>query len=176
MKKIFCTILLLGAGLINFVLADELLDITYEISDLHYQEKNKEALAKADAAIAKYPNEAELYYLRGSVKNELNSPKSALADFEKAIQLNPKYDMAYFWTGVIKQDLGSNQSAYIDLCRCLQINPENSNCYAARAAVRLDMGDFNGFNSDLEKSNIYREIEMKKLDEELRQLEAMDDE
>lgn len=159
------TLMFLGFGMSNCACFanEELSDLTFTITDLTYKKQYKEALAKADSAIAKYSNEAELYYLRGIIKDHLNSPKSAIADFNKAISINPKYDDAYFWLGAIKMDLKSPQSAYVDLCRCLDINQENSKCYSMRGLVRLELGDMKGAEADLEKANTLLDKEIKNL-------------
>lgn len=154
----------------SIVYAADIDDVSLEISELYYKKEYKTALAKADAAIAKYPNESELYLLRGMVKQEMNSPKSAIIDFQKAIELNPKNDDAYFWMGSVKDDLGSTQASYIDLCKCIQINPNNGDCYFMRGLVRLKMGDLSGGQSDMEKGSILQEKAFNELKTEIDEL------
>lgn len=165
---VFC-VLMLSMGFAG-AYANDLDDITLEISELYYKKSFKAALTKADAAIAQYPKESELYLLRGMVKSEMNSPKSAIADFQKAIQLNPKNDDAYFWMGSVKDDIGSTQAAYVDLCRCIQINPENGDCYFMRGLVRLKMGDSAGGQDDMEKGSVLQDQAFKKLQSEINEL------
>ncbi len=168
MKKLLSVLtVVLFLGVSNCVSAADIDNVTLEISELYYKKDYKAALTKADSAVAQYPNESELYLLRGMVKSEMNSPKSAIADFQKALQLNPKNDDAYFWMGSVKDDIGSTQAAYVDLCRCIQINPNNGDCYFMRGLVRLKMDDTTGGQADMEKGSVLQDKAFKQLQSEV---------
>jgi tetratricopeptide (TPR) repeat protein len=53
------------------------------------REQFAEAAAHLDQAILARPQEADLYYHRGTCRMESGKPEEALEDFEKAVRLNP---------------------------------------------------------------------------------------
>ncbi len=67
----------------------------------YYLEKNvaDSALIFVNEMIKTYPQESELYFVRGVVYENTNRPDEALADYEKTFSLNPANDRAVYKIG-----------------------------------------------------------------------------
>lgn len=64
--------------------------ISVEKSRLYiYDKKHKKAIKVIDGLIKKYPIDADLYVLRGDIKQEIKNTEGALADYNKALEIDP---------------------------------------------------------------------------------------
>ena len=64
--------------------------ISVEKSRLYiYDKKHKKAIKVIDGLIKKYPIDADLYVLRGDIKQEIKNIEGALADYNKALEIDP---------------------------------------------------------------------------------------
>lgn len=124
-----------------------------EIGVLVNAQKFQIAMAKCNTAIQKYPNEAFLYYWRGSIYNSIGEKQLAIEDFNKSIELNPKNAKAYVLRGICKADLEDKEGALDDYNKAIELNPNDGSAYSMRAMVRLDLGDMEGADKDLDMSN-----------------------
>lgn len=160
MKKIllFFAVLLISNIAVSAISVEnyqnDAVEYRYQIFILIYDNKDyKAALNKANEAIKKFPNVAELYVSRGDVCSNLNSYKSALANYNKAISLNPNLVEAYASRGLLKLDkMNSPHGAYIDFTTCLRLDSVNSTCRLGRSAAMLELGDMSGGLNELQAS------------------------
>jgi tetratricopeptide (TPR) repeat protein len=112
------------------------------------------AIADYSAAIALNPNDAELYKLRGDVRQERGDISGALADYNQAIFLRPDYTAAYAARGLTYADVGDNQRAYDDLSLVVAVQEEavDPDVLYQRGLSRLRLGDRFGARLDLEQA------------------------
>ena len=124
-----------------------------EIGVLVNAQKYQIAMAKCNNAIQKYPNEAFLYYWRGSIYNSIGERQLAIQDFDKSIELDASNSKAYVLRGICKSDLEDKEGALEDYNKAIELNPNDGSAYSMRAMVRLDLGDMDGADKDLDLSN-----------------------
>ena len=124
-----------------------------EIGTLVNAQKYQIALNKCNAAMQKYPNEAFLYYWRGSIYYAQNNKQQAIVDLNKSIELDAKNSKAYVLRGNSKADLEDKDGALADYNKAIELDPKDSSAYSMRACVKLELGDFDGANEDLDMSN-----------------------
>ena len=58
--------------------------------------------------------DAEPFYNRGIVRDELKDYKAAIEDYSHAIKLNPAFSNAYYNRGIAKHRLGDDKGACED--------------------------------------------------------------
>ena len=131
----------------------EKLQIISEIGTLSNSQKYLQALDKCKTAMAKYPDEAELYYWSAVIKTHMKDNKSALMDFNKAVELNPHDSNVYVMRGITKNELGDDAGALADFDMAIKLDPKNSSAYSMRACVKIGSGDLQSANDDLEAAN-----------------------
>lgn len=164
MKKyliILGAILLLGYGFSTPAFSVETEnDVVTEIGILVNNNHFKTALEKCNNALQKYPNNADLYYWRASIK--IANGENALEDYNKAINLKPKDSKLYVMRGIYKLKLGNPNDAILDFNKALEINPENSSAYTMRACAKIEIGDMKSADEDLEKANKLYDTDLQK--------------
>ncbi len=124
-----------------------------EIGTLVNAQKYQIALNKCNTAITKYPNEAFLYYWRGSIYYAQGNKQLAAEDLNKSIELDNKNPKAYVLRGNCKADLEDKDGALVDYNKAIELDPKDSSAYSMRACIKLELGDFDGANEDLDMSN-----------------------
>jgi tetratricopeptide (TPR) repeat protein len=83
-----------------------------------------EALDVMDQAISKYPKNAQLFSIRGSLRLEQNRLTEALQDLETAAKLDPNDPAIFVNRAQAYKGFGRNQDALQDLNRAVEINPD----------------------------------------------------
>lgn len=102
----------------------------FEKGKIAQKEKDNDlALELYNAAIDRYPDDAKMYFDRGSFKLsrlELNSDVaiSAIKDFDRAIKLKPDYDAAYLNRGMALSYIGRHLRACYDFHIAQSLNPK----------------------------------------------------
>ena len=113
-----------------------------------------QAIEKFTQAINANPNDATLYYLRGTsyygrykIAFDINPSNAnvvdfnhALLDFSKAIELSPNYAEAYSFRCIAYAGLCSNDLALADYNKAIEINPDLDTTYYGRAYLYEKMG------------------------------------
>ncbi|MBI5300426.1 MAG: tetratricopeptide repeat protein [Deltaproteobacteria bacterium] len=85
--------------------------------------RNKEALAAYDRAIAIDPNFASAHSNRGNALSELGRNKEALAAYDRAIAIDPNFTLAHSNRGVVLRELNRNKEALATYDRAIAIDP-----------------------------------------------------
>jgi tetratricopeptide (TPR) repeat protein len=155
MKKIWFTLglaLVLGCNILYAAEAGKDKVIS-EIGSLVNAQKYQIALTKCNAALQKYPQEAFLYYWRGSIENSTGNRQAALADLNKSILLDETNAKAFILRGIVKSELGDNEGALEDINKAIELDSNDSAAYSMRACIKLDMGEFDSANEDLDMAN-----------------------
>lgn len=138
------------------------------------EEKGRDALLNRDyetaireltRAIRQEPDNAELYYLRGTAyydryntaytnQDPAADPEDfemALADFNQAILLAPDYAEAYNYRGLVHAAYDRYDKALADYNRAIQLAPDLATPYYARAYLYETLGDVEQAIADYER-------------------------
>lgn len=124
-----------------------------EIGNLVNVNNFDEALEKCDQALVKYPEEADLYRWRATIKSSKGNKEEAIKDFDKSLELKPDDDSVIVLRGVCKMESGDMEGAMADFNKAISINPKNSSAYSMRACLKLQTGDIESADEDFETSN-----------------------
>lgn len=78
-------------------------DYVQTIIDFTEKNQNLEAIKLCNKLINIYPDNADLYYLKGINNYILKNYDDAIADFDKTIKINSEYDDAYLYRAKAKK-------------------------------------------------------------------------
>ena len=106
-----------------------------------------EALDVMDQAIIKFPKNAELFTIRGSLRLEQNRLTEALQDLETAASLDPANPAILVNRAQAYKGFGRNKDALQDLNRAIDLNPDF-------LAARFNRGAMYHTNGELDKALI----------------------
>jgi len=101
-----------------------------------------EALDVMDQAISKYPGNAELFTIRGSLRLEQNRLTEALQDLETAAKLDPTNPAILVNRAQVYKGFGRNKDALQDLNRAIELNPDFLAARFNRGAMYHSQGEF----------------------------------
>jgi tetratricopeptide (TPR) repeat protein len=120
----------------------------------------RQALADADMAVAKSPDDSESYAVRGKAFLETRQDYLAAADFTRFLEKEDTSGAAqgpigtvYYLRGVASSRLNDLEQAERDFSRALRIFPNWAAGYAARADVYDRMGEFARAEADREEAS-----------------------
>ncbi len=164
MRKVFLASLLAFAlvlGTCDLVYANdaEKIQIITEIGSLSNNDNYNSALEKANEALKKYPDEADLYYWRGTSLYSLGRKQEALKDLNKALEINPNETTYLVMRGICRSELMDADGAIADFNKAIEINPKLPSAYLMRASLKLAAGEYESANQDLDTANKLFEIE-----------------
>ncbi|HLP52206.1 MAG TPA: tetratricopeptide repeat protein [Chitinophagales bacterium] len=87
----------------------------------------RRALDFLNAAIAKDPQNADIYFYKGTIFKEIGDTIKALSSFQTATELNPKFYNAYVQIGLLlKSKKDKNAEKYFDNAIKVSDNPEDA--------------------------------------------------
>ena len=124
--------------------------VVSEIGMLVNNGKYNAALKKADEFILKYPENAYLYYWKGTALSSLGNKKEAVENFSKSIEILPENVGSNILRGVCKYELDDYDGALADYNKAIELDPDNISAYYMRAGLKLHIGDLDGANADFE--------------------------
>ena len=107
----------------------------------HAEGRYPEALDVMDQAISKYPDNAELFTIRGSLRLEQNRLTEALQDLETAARLDPKNPAILVNRAQVYKGFGRNKDALRDLNRAIELNPDFLAARFNRGAMYHSQGE-----------------------------------
>lgn len=87
------------------------------------------AIEALNRAIAIYPDDEEIYYVRGCQLWNINELSAAMNDFEKATELTPEYFEAHINAGVIAINLNLYSKALVHFEHAVRIQPMDARGY-----------------------------------------------
>ena len=87
------------------------------------------------------PRQAEAYYQRGNVRDELGECELALGDYAQALDLRPDYIQAFYNKGVVLARVGRHRDAIAEFDRVISRRPTLSNAYLNRGASLDELGE-----------------------------------
>ncbi|ADR36091.1 Tetratricopeptide TPR_1 repeat-containing protein [Oceanithermus profundus DSM 14977] len=120
---------------------------------LMYQSKGRfgEALATLDQAIARHPENAHLYAVRGALWLQLEEYAKALADLERSLELAEDPGVRVNYAEALRRfDRKSDALASLD--RALATNPDYLPALFNRGVLRFELGDEAGALADFDRA------------------------
>jgi tetratricopeptide (TPR) repeat protein len=104
--------------------------------DRCYELTGEEALEACDNAIAIDPNDASIWYNRGTLlMTELGRYEDAVASFDQALEINPNYLAAWDNRGVALGQLGRYKDALASHDRALEIDDKHARVWQNRGVT-----------------------------------------
>jgi tetratricopeptide (TPR) repeat protein len=107
--------------------------LTQSVENLSLMGKTREALAAIDAAVARSPQSARLYELRGLVEGRAGKAAAARTAFEKALELEPRSARAMGGLATLRAQAGEYDAA-IELFEKADAAEKGDGAYAYSAA------------------------------------------
>ncbi|HSE19777.1 MAG TPA: tetratricopeptide repeat protein [Pyrinomonadaceae bacterium] len=113
--------------------------------------RQEKALAALDELIKQYPNNADAYFLRGSLKMQADTAQ-ALSDFNKVIELKPDSGSAYNQRAILRLINNDTAGALKDLDAAIAHNFKDDSIYYLRGQLRWQVGELNAALADLDEA------------------------
>ena len=132
-----------------------------QLSSVQYHQRAHEAHQRGeyDSAIADYseairinPNEANIYYNRGTANFYIAQYESAIDDFDEAIRINPNDERFYNNRGLAKRHLGQYESAVDDFDEAIRINPNDVAFHYHRGLANNNLEDYESAIDDFDEA------------------------
>lgn len=101
---------------------------------------NREAARRFEAALRRYPGDAELALMHATMLYWLESER-ALGAADRCLELDPHYADCWQRRARVLMRLRRTEEALTALERCLEVSPSASDCLADRAHLHLRTGD-----------------------------------
>jgi len=110
------------------------------------------ALMTWSEVISLNPKNADAYYSRAIVKNELHTWKSALKDYDAALQISPTFASALLNRGNVRDDNGDYAGAIADYDKAINLSDcddvTKTRAYFNRGNTKLHLKDKSGACAD----------------------------
>jgi tetratricopeptide (TPR) repeat protein len=124
--------------------------------DRGVQQYNQGDLSRAlmtwSEVIALNPKNANAYYSRAIVKNELHTWKNALRDYDAALEISPSFVSALLNRGSVRDDNGDYAGAIEDYDKAIRLSDDDdvtkTRAYFNRGNTKLNLKDKNGACAD----------------------------
>lgn len=110
----------------------------------------QEALHTLTDAIGRYPDDAQLHAMRGSILLQQGRITPALQDLERALALNPDNAEVLTNRAQAYRRFERNAEARADLNRAIELNPDLIAARFNRGALRFVQGDLAGARKDFD--------------------------
>jgi tetratricopeptide (TPR) repeat protein len=101
--------------------------------------RTEKALAALDEVIKQYPKNPDAYFLRGSLKMQVD-PAQALSDFDKVVELKPESGSAYNQRAILRLVNNDPAGALKDLDAAIAHNFKDDSVYFLRGQLRWQAG------------------------------------
>lgn len=128
--------------------------IQRQINIYYLMNDDKEALRLVEDAIKEYPNEPELFYLRGIVNNNRERYSKAIQDFDQALALLDESDSykVYLGRGIAHLSIMEYTQAMADFSKSIELNDSLASAYHSRALLNYELQDYNAAIEDFLKT------------------------
>ncbi len=116
----------------------------------------KEGMNVTENALKIFPNDPELYFIRGLLNFQRGKPKPAVDDYEKALSLNSKWNAAqvYLNKGIANEALLNYELAIQDFSKSIAADPNTASAYLARGNVKYALEQYKEAVEDFKKAEI----------------------
>ena len=110
------------------------------------------ALEEYERAIARDPQDPELYFNRGILYLDMGESALAIEDFDQAVRLSPDEPDFHLHRGVAYENLDQYDNAILEYSHVIRIEPEDSDAWVNRGVVYFKTGDYQRALSDFAES------------------------
>jgi tetratricopeptide (TPR) repeat protein/membrane protease YdiL (CAAX protease family) len=101
----------------------------------------KRAIAEADLAIQRFPDESTLYFVRAAAHWQLEQYERAIEDYSSAAQLDPKNAEIYLNRGELYRETADYAKSIADFTVSIQLNADCADAYLGRAQAYAEAGE-----------------------------------
>lgn len=108
------------------------------------------AMETLTVAIGRYPDDAELHGIRGSVLLEQGDVGAALTDIDAAVRLAPNNPLHLTNRAQVYRSFKRDEDAWQDLNRAIEIDPDLVSARFNRGSLAYSMGDLDTAISDFD--------------------------
>jgi tetratricopeptide (TPR) repeat protein len=120
---------ILVSGLLTALIAPAFADDLADVNKFMRAGQHAEALARADAFLAKNPRDAQMRFLKGVILAEQNKPAEAIAIFNKLTEDYPSLPEPYNNLAVLYAASGQYEKARAALDAAIRTNPSYATAY-----------------------------------------------
>jgi tetratricopeptide (TPR) repeat protein len=110
------------------------------------------AIADFNQVLRLYPEEAPVYFKRGSAKAHLGDYQGAIMDYNQVLRLDPTQAAAYYQRSISFILLGKVPEAMQDAEQAIRLGPTAGFGYVARGSAHISAGNFSAAQVDLEQA------------------------
>jgi len=120
------------------------------------QQKQRDALKVAEDALRLFPNDPELYYVRGLLNFQSGKHKLALDDYDKILSLNAEWNtyQLYLNRGFANDAFLKPDMALQDFTKAISADPNNAGGYVARGNLQYNNAKYVEAAEDFRKAEI----------------------
>ncbi|MEV5579508.1 tetratricopeptide repeat protein [Streptomyces parvus] len=122
---------------------------TYRGNHLYFRDREEEALAELDRAIAQNARNATAWSRRGEVHRWLGNYDQAVAAFTTALELKPTDAWSLTLRGETHQQAGRYDQAVADLTAALELDPTSAWAFSVRGISHRQAGHYDRAVADL---------------------------
>jgi len=119
-------------------------------------QRQRDALRVAEDALKLFPNDPELYYVRGLLNFQSGRHKPAADDYDKVLSLDPEWNtyQVYFNRGFANDALQRPDQAIQDFTKAITADPNNVGGYVARGNLLYNTAKYLDAADDYKKAEI----------------------
>ena len=119
-------------------------------------QNHKSALKVIEDVVGKFPNNPELYYIRGLLNYQRGKHKLAIEDYDRALSINANWNtyLIFLNRGLANDALQNTDAAIQDFTRAITADPNNTGGYIARGNVRYDQAKYEEAIEDFKKAEV----------------------
>ena len=120
------------------------------------QQKQRDALKVVEDAIRLFPNDPELYYLRGLLNFQSGRHKLAVDDYDKALLLDADWNthLVYLNRGFANDAFLKPDMAMQDFTQAITSDPNSAGGYVARGTLQYNNTNYLDAAEDFKKAEI----------------------
>jgi tetratricopeptide (TPR) repeat protein len=119
-------------------------------------QNNKEALKVTNSALKKFPNDPELFFIRGQLNFQQKKFKLAVDDYDKTLSINANWNttQVYLNRGFANDGLLKPDTALQDFAKAISADPNNASGYIARGKLLYRQSKFADAVEDFKRAEI----------------------
>jgi len=120
------------------------------------QQRQRDALKVTEDALRLFPNDPELYYVRGLLNYQSGRHKPAVDDYDKVVSLNAEWNTYHLYLnrGFANDALLKPDLALQDFTRAIAADPNNAGGFVARGNLQYNNAKFLDAAEDFRKAEI----------------------
>lgn len=119
-------------------------------------QKPKDGMKVCDDALKKFPNEPDLYFVRGLLNYQLGRPKLSIGDYDKLLSLDADWNpfQVFLNRGRAHEALKKRELALQDYSKVILADPNSSGGYIARGTLLYGLAKYPEAADDFIKAEV----------------------